>query len=406
MSLDLTPKSLHEEWRDALQWQKKRLGAIDDMIAAYATPWHLGDMPAKFNYRQGDPRNHAYEFLALNLAQNVFDNPRYQIRGRHGFAAEVDAPALEAALNRQVRDIDLKKLFVKSYVDYAFTQCISVTGIEDDPSKRDDDPIIQGRRQRAKPRRVGPKRHFIDYRSFEREESRYFGDVFIRDQKDLLKDAEEKDEGWNASVIRNLKSDAGLEEVRPDTQGRPRGEIPLMQGWVPEHELPDSDPFWRDVPDEERQNYHGTIFTLPLAGWSSGKKGNEEWPRKPRPFHGPRRGPYSFAGTYYVLDDPMMLSQLMAVQTQNLQNNAVMKALIQAIVEYKRILLTANNNPQLAQLVKRAKHGAVLPANLQDLARMVAQFELGGPTPALIQGAQITQDNFDRSAGTTEAYQG
>src|SRR6185436_7050006 len=37
---------------------------------------------------------------------------------------------------------------------------------------------------------------------------------------------------------------------------------------------------------------------------------------------------------------------------------------------------------------------------------MVAQFELGGPTPALIQGAQITQDNFDRSAGTTEAYQG
>lgn len=402
--LDVSPSALWEEANEAIEYNKRRVAALRAMVDNYRTPWHKGFTSGESfsTAHKFDSRNHPFEYIALTIAQSVFDNPKWMVTARRGYAAEVDAPALREGLNAWTKEVRLKKKLASLYVDYCFHSCMSMTTLEDVVLNR---KLRSGEIQRRRPnvRRIGSTRGFRDHRCFELEEARFTGHIFIRDIEDL-----KKEDGWDEEVLRNIPLDSGIREVRGEEDQhntRSRKEIAFIEMWVPEYELPDDDSFWDDVPEEERDNYHGTIFTLPLLGFG-GDPGVARFPIAPRPWYGNRFGPYQFGGTYPVPDDVMPLSTLIAVEGQNRQNNEVARALYDAIVDYKKIILTSSKNPGLGSAVKRARHGSVLPANLQDLARMVAQIEVGGPTPALLQSAMTTQDTLDRSSGMTDAMRG
>lgn len=405
MALDVSPFALWEEADAAIKNNRRRISAMKQMVDAYRTPWHEGtnDPSGMSTGERFNSRNHPFEYIAMTIANVVFSNPRWQVTANRGYANEVDAPAIAKSMNAWTKETRLKEKLAALYVDYCFHSCYSITSLRDVVTNR---RLRPGEIQRRRPdvRRIGPSRFFRDHRAFDPEDCRFTGHIFLRDLDDL-----KAEDGWDKQVLSQVPTDAGVEEVRgkmvhPEPS---RKEIALIEMYVPEHELPDDDPFWKDVPDEERDRYHGTIFTLPLLGFGSNSNAiNAKFPLPPRPWYGDRGGPYQIGGTYPVPDDVMPLSNLIAVQGQNLQNNEVARALHDAIVQYKKIILTSGNNAALGAQVKRARHGAVLPANLQDLARMIAQIELGGPTPALLQGAQISQDTLDRSSGMTDAMRG
>lgn len=378
--LDLTPQSLWEEATEAIEYQKRRTAALDEMIRSYQTPWHVGGADQN-GFGRFDSRNHAFEFIALTIAQTVFDNPKWQVTADRGYAADMEAPALQAGLNKWTRDQRLRKILTRLYVDYCFHSCTSMVSLENDIPKL---------------RRIGTRRGFRDHRCFDPEDIRYAGHIYIRDKADLLKDPE-----WDHGAVMQMAEGAGLKDVREyedKPNVRDRGEVALIDLWVPEAEV-------EGVSDEERGNYKGMIYTLPLVGFNGTEKVGK-FPREPRAAFCSEHGMYQYGGTYPVPDDIMPLSQLIAVNGQSRQNNDVAKALYEAIVEYKRIIFTSGKDPTLASKVRRARHGSVLPTGLQDVARMIAQMELGGPTPALLTGSQISQETLDRSSGISDAMRG
>jgi hypothetical protein len=413
MALNIEPGPLWEECHEAIEWHKKRMNALKMMVENYQTPWHRGVTDRAWNgsstgMMQFDSRNHAFEYIALTISSVVFDNPKWLVTAKRGYAAEVDAPALQDGLNRWTQDIKLRRLLSKFYVDYSFGLSTCLLRQEPEPGSREAN--LAQLKHRPMPRRLGTSRSFIDPRCFDREDTRFAGHLFIKDKEDLLDMAkDDPDSGWNFKVIQGIAIGSGIDDIRTkDTtfKARDREEIALIEVHVPEHELPDDDPFWKDVPDNERDNYHGTVFTLPMNGVADPEGKMEDYPRAPYAFYGPSNGPYYFGGTYYVPDDPLPLSNLLAVEGQNRQNNAAARALFQAIIEYKKLIVTSSKSPRLAGLVRRAKHGEVVSADLQDLTRMLQQVEVGGPTPSLESAAAYLQDSLDRSSGINENYRG
>ncbi len=404
--LDVTPGALWEEATDSIAYNKRRKAALKSMFEGYATPWHagFGEGSSLANTRRFNSRNHPFEYIALTIASTVFDNPRWQVSAKRGYAAEVDAPALQEGMNSWTKEIQLKKKLARLYVDYSFHSCMSLTSLEEVKTNRKRKGSETARR-RPKVLPISSMSGFRDHRCLDPEECRYTGHIFIRDIDDLT-----AEDGWNQRALRQVPADSGVRDVRGEEQtptGRSRKEIALIEMYVPEYELPPEDPFWNDVPEDERDNYHGTIFTMPLNGFNeSHDHSASQFPIAPRPWYGHRNGPYQFGGTYPVPDDIMPLSVLIGVEGQNRQNNEVARALYDSIVEYKKIILTSGRNPGLGAAVKRARHGSVLSANLQDLARMIAQIEVGGPTPALLQSAVVTQESVDRASGMSDAMRG
>lgn len=396
-------QSLHLEFQDSIEFFKKRHKATERMIEAYQTPWHKGQ--SENNIAQTvasfDSKNHALEYIALTIADVVFDNPRFQITAKRGYAASVDAPALQDGLNSVVKEIKLKKILARCYVDYCFSHCCSMVYRQEikQMSAQAGQTVV-----RPRVRNLG-KRAFRDHRVFEPEDARYIGHTFIMDKEDALNDP-----SWNHAAVKDVPAGAGVRELRGETakmtEGVERNEMACIEAFVPEHDLDEKDRFWRDVPDEERALYTGTIYTLPLLGVSDGTRNGVSFLRPPRPWYGHPSGPYQWGGTYPVPDDPMYLSLLKGVEGQNRQNNMVARALFDAIVEYKRLILTSHRKPSLQALISRAKHGSVVSADLQDLQRMLANIEVGGPTPALIQAGQILQESTDRASGISEAFRG
>src|SRR5690349_12157036 len=126
--LSVEAQDLWEEGKASIEWHKKRRASTQQMLDAYQTPWHKGlaEGDKYGTLTNFDSRNHAFEFIALTIAQTVFDNPRWQVTAKRGYAAEVDAPALQAGLNRWTNDVQLRKKLCRHYVDYCFSHCMSL----------------------------------------------------------------------------------------------------------------------------------------------------------------------------------------------------------------------------------------------------------------------------------------
>tara|TARA_R110001583_G_scaffold104488_2_gene251865 strand:+ start:2001 stop:3206 length:1206 start_codon:yes stop_codon:yes gene_type:complete len=224
--------------------------------------------------------------------------------------------------------------------------------------------------------------------------------MWIRDKEDLLEEAKTSP-GWNLDVVNRLTADTGTEDYydRRDSRDTPtRNEVVGYEIWVPEIELDES-------PGAE-EGFHGTIYTLTVGQAGSGDgEGEADYIRDPRPYYGPKTGPYSFYGAYYVPDSSYPLSPIMASLGQADELNAHVVSAARSAAQYKRLILVDSKSKKLMQDVKSQPDNFVVPVEGLDRDRVIP-IELGGITNQQVNYIQMARERLDRNSGIHDVMRG
>ena len=390
--IDIDPKNLLEEIEAAERFRNAHIEGMADQVERFHGPFY-NDNTGEFS-----PENHYYEYLSLMVPRLVFDNPRVTVSSRRSGTQNDVATAIRHGLNRWARDSKLRELLSRVATDTLFSYGVVLTSQSNGEQLHSTKDVV-GASKAVWPTcaRIPQNRFFIDPGAGTPEEARFMGHKWVRDKDDLIELAKsETEQGWNLSVIEELAATAAADELEDRYGDLPnRNEIVAYELWVPEIELDDS--------PGATEGFHGTIYTLGVAENSDGQKA--DYIREPRPYYGPRWGPYTFFGIYTVPNKIFPLSPLAAVEGQIQDLNAQAIASTTAAGQYKKLVLVDSGDPTLAQRLRDAPDSYVLPVNGLDRSKFV-QAEVGGTTNQQLQYLQVARDRLDRNSGVQEAQRG
>jgi len=344
--------------------------------------------------------NHAYKWLSLFLPILASGNPRIRTKTpRQGSAAAI-CKAVEFGVNRNFELTNAKRTIEQLATDWAFKWCVAFTTARPVAGllEREDPPY------RPTTKRMSLMDYLWDPVALQHSEARYQGHRIIRDQDSLLKEAKEfPGRGWNVEAIEGLSG-------KPDRELRgekleatyDRDEVEYWEFWVPEAELESAktEAGKKFIPTSER-GYHGTIFTV--------AKGSMDWIREPRPYWGPRDGPYTFSGYLYVPDRAVLLSPLTATAAQAEIHASVWNAAVEAIRRYKRgVAVSSSASADIAEKIKEFEDQDVFEVEglAEDVSKAIIEIEKGGLTPQHLTMLQVLSQNLEQASGLTEAAMG
>jgi len=395
VALDLTASGLADEVRKSVDHRDRYLGSpYYDSIERYVGP----------GYRRGQARavdfnNHAYKILSRFLPLLASGNPRVRTKTpRQGSAAALNK-AVEFAVNRNAELQNLKKTVEELATDWFFKWCVSLT--QPRPAlgmlEREDPPY------RPNTVRLSLLDYVWDPVAIKHSEARFQAHRIIRDKDSVLREAkEEPQRGWDKKAI----EEAG--EV-PDRQKRgekladsfDRDEIEYWEMWVPEVTLEKAkDELGRAFKPLAEEGFHGTIYTV--------ARESGEFLRAPRPFWGPRDGPYTFSGYLYVPDRSVPLSMLASTYAQAEIHNVVWEAAVKAIRKYKRgVAVAGSSSAELQEkLAEFMDLGIFTVEAFDDIKKTMQEIELNGLSQQHVQMLQMLGLNLEQLSGLTEAAMG
>jgi hypothetical protein len=223
---------------------------------------------------------------------------------------------------------------------------------------------------------------------------------YLIDKEDLIQLAKEKPgEGWNLDVIKSVSAGAKVDEVQRDQRfAVHRKEVVIYEVWFPE------------LDDEKRtreEGFNGMIYTLAYGQNVEGLTKDPQYIREPRPFYGPRWGPYVLFGAYIVPDVAFPLGPLTAVAAQNEQLNRQARAIDRANEKYKQLIFVAGDDADLQNQVKDGKDLFVFPArNIEDVRTQIFQAQIGGAQEVQYQSYQNLKERVNRLLGLDEIHRG
>jgi hypothetical protein len=244
------------------------------------------------------------------------------------------------------------------------------------------------------PMRISPTDYVIDPQAFTRGEALFEGHRWRAGKEEVIEWAEEDEETWYLDVLRSLvTSDAAASESANSDEKTERDEITLYTIWAPhtKHE------------DAEENKHHGTLYTLGVTGGDGGHV--VDFVRPPRPFFGPKDGPYSVCAVYYVPDDPFGLSPFTAIEGQRKDLNVLARAVNDRAIRAKRVVLVDENDPTLADKIATAKDDLVIPVRGFDRNR-VLEIAMGGVEAGDYQVLEYLRHRLERMVGLTDAQRG
>lgn len=256
--------------------------------------------------------------------------------------------------------------------------------------------------------RISPWDFGFDHRAKSWRNARMLWHEYRVDKSDLLAKArldrklpKEEREGWLLERIEDLSTTHGKEhslQSRPwlgQQEGPDREQVRVVEVFLPGVRLEGS-------PGPE-DGFNGTTLTIGCNATAS----SGEYLKEPRPFFGPRWGPYTVFGTYIVPDCAFPLSLLMAAAGHIAESTAISQAVDTQVKNYKRLLLAAAGAPQLATLLKSGKTDHVYSADfVANLREMIAQYEIGGTTPGNVAAEQRSTNRRNRMLGLDEVQRG
>lgn len=387
--MEYTVDSLLHEIRVSKEKIKKHLTDYDDDVYDITGP----------AYEEGkgqlNPQNHSYEWMALMLPQLTMGSPRVMVRSRRGGQPEVRARALTHALNLWSSVTRMRDLNEKLAVDFGYRWAICLVTTTPNPSEADsEDPAFWPTAHRISPR------HFIfDSQSFDKETWEWCGHLVITTKKALIEKAK-NEKGWNMELLEKLQP-MNVQQFRSETNEGPsisRDEVAYWEIWCRGSRHPGDPP--------ARDGYNGRIYTV-FEGQDSTKAGKAAtWIREPRPYFGPRWGPYCFTGGYIVPDKSVPLSPIVATKAQEEFLNRIDKAICHSIEDYKRLVLVRNGDPALIQTIRDGKHDYVYPYNDENVKSDVVQLEIAGITQNHMAAHEHARETLDRASGITDAMRG
>lgn len=397
--LSVKPANLADEIRAGMRLRDQRLSAASSLMRGYAGPAYASWAGHTITAARDDynPENHAYEYVRLILPQLVMDNPRVAVHSRRlGPQAQV-AMAMKHGMNRWSKDTDLRETLDKAAYDYLFTWSVLMTVREPNFSIGNMHGTLS---MWPKTTRISPMRYFMDPLATCQANARYQGHKYIVDKSDLIRMAKsDPDSGWNVDVIRSLEGGpVSGDELRKGQREAPdRGEIELYELWVPEYEGDDH--------PGESEGFHGSIFTVALDTGGGDPQAMSDFPREPRPYYGPRWGPYAIIGAYTVPDQQYPLSPLVATEGQARDLNSMALAVTKASQRYKQLVLVDSTDARLTQKIKSSPDLAVIPVEGLERQKFI-QAEVGGATDTMLRYLALARDRMDRNSGISESMRG
>lgn len=397
LKLDLA--SLRTEIDQAEKFRDAHLEEFQRLVERFHGPAFITSTTANGDY--DDPENFVHEYIALVLPRIVHDAPKVRVKSARPITQAVSAGVMQLALNRWCKMTKVRNTLERIATDMLMGFGVGLMVNEPVKGYRavdDADPYL--------PRlyRISPDRFFIDPASTNPEDARFMGHCWIVDREDLIQRAKDED-GWNLDVIERIAANTGVEDVRGSfDRGRnipDRKELVLYEVWVPEVRDEDKERF-----DEMSglQMFNGTIYTV-LKGQNANETAESEFVREPRPYWGPRNGPYCLFGVYTVPDDPYPLSPLVALIPQMDDVNQHLRSMRYSASAYKRLILVDSRNPKLAEDIRDKDDLYVVLANGID-ASQVVPVEVGGITTQQVNYSQMAQDRLDRVSGIHDAMRG
>jgi hypothetical protein len=394
MAIDTTSEGLSFELKRSLELQHVYLGdAYWEAIRRFHGPAHRTiDGPSDTDFE-----NHAHAWLSNFLPALSSGNPRVRAKTPRGGPAAAFAKATELAVNRNFELTDVKRTIEQLATDWAFKYCVAITTPVPVKGTRGSDPLY-----RPQTRRLSLEDYVWDSIAKQHDDRRFEGHRLRRDKDSLLEEAiEHPERGWNTTAIRALTEDRTREDQRQRArQLVKRGEVEFWEIWIAEEVLDEAvDVNGNAYQPSEDEGFVGTIYTV--------TEQSGEFLRAPRPFWGPRDGPYTFNGYLYVPDDVVPLAPLVATAPQTEMLNAAMASAIKAIMNYKVGVGVSSQTPDLEKKINQFLDQGVFTVDaLDDITKAMAKIEMGGLTPQHLTMLQTLRMLVEKSSGLTEQMQG
>ncbi len=392
--LSTDPKDLYAEIEAAEELRTKHLATMRDQIEKYHGPYY------KEGYFSGyAAENHYYEYISLIVPRLIFDNPRVRVGTRRPGTQDMVARAIRLGLNRWIRDTNLRESLTDVATDMVFNYGVLLVTEEENKTLRPKQGIQKpSHPMRPTVTRIPQDRFIVDAAATTMNDARFVGHRWVRDKEDLEEMAHDNpDDGWDIDAIKSLTATTDNSELgRTNDRIPDRKEVVCYEVWIPEVQI-----------DEEHttsEGFHGTIYTLGVA---SAKDADEKiaFVREPRPYYGPRWGPYTMFGLYNVPNAIYPLGSLTAIEGQIEELNRHAESAASSADQYKKLILVDNTDPKFVQRVKDAKDNYVIPVSGLERAGVV-QAEVGGMTAQQLNYLQVARDRLDRNSGLTDAQRG
>lgn len=378
----------------AVQNRDAYIAGIPSRKSRFHGPHYKDSKLADGDTGEVDTENHIFEFLSLTVPRKVWGTPRVKIGTRRTGSQREVAKALQFAVNRWIEDSKFAVLVDKAAYDEGLGYAVLISSLSPRSGLHEpEDPVLWPQVNRLSSRAFG-----WDPCALAFEECRYLFHDIVRDKGSLLEEAKANPRaGWNVELIEALAPDSDVEKLRPNKQTTPkRNEIVYSEVWVPEHQL-------EGAPGPE-EGFHGTIFTIAsISAWPDDKQ--KGFLRAPRPFFGPRSGPYTLIGTYIVPDEVAPLTGIVAVEQQTVELNNHVRAASQSAQSYKNLALVDSTDPKLPAAIKNAKHDTVIPVK-GFKSDSVLSMQVGGVTENELAMIQVLRDRLDRNSGIDEVQRG
>lgn len=343
---------------------------------------------------QVDFENHAFTWISIFLPILASGNPRVRGKSMRQGSAAAFAKATELAQNRNFELEDIKRTIEQLATDWAFKYCVSITSPMPLPgiSEREDP------RYRPTSVRLSLEDYVWDMMAKQHAACRFQAHRIIRDKEDLLREAEERPErGWNEAQISKLQADKTNDNNRKRHQtDLRRGEVEYWEVWVPEFSMEAAiDELGEEFVPTTEAGYNGTIVTI-------AQDASDEL-RPPRPFWGPREGPYTYSGYLYVPDEVVPVSPLVGTSAQAEIYNAVLSSAIESIKDYKKGIAVKSDSGNLSQVIAGFVHDGIMTIDAMDkLQENMQQIEVNGVTPQVMAQLDMLRVLLERASGITE----
>lgn len=387
--LDVSVTNLMAECRAAELFRDDHLQEFTKRIQRYHGPAYVKGS------KLYDPENRSFEWVARVVPQIVFNNPRANVGSVRPEVQGKDAVAVEFGLNRWIKDTDYRKTLKRHAVDVGFLWSVGVVKQQSQPGTTElEDPPM-----RPVTEYLSQNLYAFDPLANSREEARYEEHRVVTDKDDLLRMAQADPEGgWDLKVIEALNPDAELDERKGRKFGvPPRNQVEYREIWVKDYDSREQ----AGISEADWDKYHGTIFCI-AEGADAQSGASPAMLRKPRPYYGPRWGPYTIFGAHIVPGDPYPLGALVAIEKQIELLNASRKALDLSGTKRKKLMLYDNTDPNIAQALLDCPDGGSVGVSGFDKNKF-AEVELGTLTEVQLAYHQHLSQLIDRLMGIDDS---
>lgn len=382
------PDNLMREVRAAVEFRRKYTKDFEELLGSYVATSY-GAKAATNQYRD----NHAFEWLSVNISKIIFDNPKVRAWASGGPNIRILTDGLQLTINQWTREVDLKAILEDIAYDFAFLFGVGLVSREPTGLTRPDGAAAY----RPKVTPISPQRFLMDPKCIRWEDARFMGHFYIADKDDLLINAIQKpEEGWDSSAIEAMATG-----VDRDTRGSvfegessvDRDEVCVYELWVPDAMFEGADP----------NLYSGGIFTLSAKG-----EGEPLQIRAPRPFFGPKTGPYQRFGGYRVPGSPIPLSPLIAVLPNMREVNEQADAISRGAKSYKKLVAVDASNADAVAKLNSTPHNSIMQIMnlIGEKAPIIPDIEVGGISDQQLKNYEIVRARLDRNSGMSETMRG